>query len=411
MLVPVSHKQGLSVHAFDDVLQGIQLLVMDMFHIPVIRIDRPVCHLGELAGQHSGICRRHLALVKLRCQILAHLIINSSFRLLHIHPVLAAYKFRHFEVVGGFHGNGDIGDLVIDPLLRSRQRLIGIHHLTIHPIWPEIVLAVLGDKPPQSLSHIQHLELGEQIHQAVPGRGTCKADNALCFGAYLHQRFEPLAVPVLEGRKLVHHDGVKLKGDILHHPLDVLPIDDIDVRIPVECLQPFFFRTHRHRIADVLQMIPLFNLLGPGIPRHPQRCDHQNAGNLEVVKQQGIQGRQRDCRLAKTHIKQYGGDLVCFNVLDGILLIIMWYELHSASPPISERMCGIWLSSSRMNTKKPSPRKSRILDFCSGRGFSPGALTSTKPHFPSGNRIRRSGTPENPGDTNFGAIPPLALTA
>ena len=328
MLVPVSHQQGLSVHAFGDVLQGVQLLVMDMFHIPVIRIDRPVCHLTEFPGQYSGICRRHLALIKLCRQILAHLIINSLFRLLHVHPVLAVYKFRHLEVVGGFHGNGDIGDLVIDPLLRSRQRLIGIHHLTVHPIRPEIVLAVLGDKPPQSLPHIQHLELGEQVHQPVPGRGTRKADDSLCPGTHLHQRFEPLAVPVFEGRKLVHHDGVKLKGDILHHPLDVLPIDDVDVRIPVECLQPFFFRADRHGIADVFQMVPLFNLLGPCISRHPERCNHQDAGDLKVVEQQVVQSRQRDCRLAKAHIKQYGGDLVCFDVLDGILLIIMRFKLH-----------------------------------------------------------------------------------
>ena len=34
------------------------------------------------------------------------------------------------------------------------------------------------------------------------------------------------------------------------------------VRIPVECLQPFFFRADRHGIADVFQMVPLFNLLG-----------------------------------------------------------------------------------------------------------------------------------------------------
>ena len=231
-------------------------------------------------------------------------------------------------MVGGFHGNGDIGDLVIDPLLRSRQRLIGIHHLTVHPIRPEIVLAVLGDKPPQSLPHIQHLELGEQIHQPVPGRGTRKADDSLCPGTHLHQRFEPLAVPVFEGRKLVHHDGVKLKGDILHHPLDVLPIDDIDVRIPVECLQPFFFRADRHGIADVLQMIPFFDFLGPCISRHPERCNHQDAGDLKVVEQQVVQSRQRDCRLAKAHIKQYGGDLVCFDVLDGILLIIMRFKLH-----------------------------------------------------------------------------------
>lgn len=43
----------------------------------------------------------------------------------------------------------------------SVEEYIGIHHLPVHPIRPEIVLAVLGDKPPQPLSHIQHLELSE----------------------------------------------------------------------------------------------------------------------------------------------------------------------------------------------------------------------------------------------------------
>ena len=339
VLVPVGHQQGLSIHALDDVLQGVQFLVVDIFHIPVIRIDRPICHLAEFSGQHSGICRRHLALVKLCRQIFAHLIVNGSFWLIHIHPVLAVYEFRHLEVVGGFHGDGNIGDLVIDPFLCSRQRLIGIHHLTVHPIRPKIVLAVLGDKPPQSLSHIQHLKLGEQVHQPVPGRGTRKANDALCPGAHLHQRFEPLAVPVFEGRKLVHHDGVKFKGDILHHPLDILPVDDVDIRIPAERLQPFFFGTDRHGITDIFQMVPLFNLLGPGIPRHPQRCDHQDAGNLEVVEQQVVQCRQRDGCLAKAHVKQNGGNLVRFDILNGVLLIIVRFKLHRCHLR-SQKGCG-----------------------------------------------------------------------
>src|SRR5699024_6393438 len=104
-------------------------------------------------------------------------------------------------------------------------------------------------------------------------------------------------------------------------------------------------------------------------------------------------------------------NFVCFDILDGILLIVMRYELHSASPPLSEIMWGICLSSSRTNARNRSRRKSRILHFCSGPGLPQGALTPSRPHLPSGNRIRRSGTPENPGDTNFGAIPPLDLTA
>ena len=65
----------------------------------------------------------------------------------------------------------------------------------------------------------------------------------------------------------------------------------------------------------------------------------------------------------------------------------------------------------RQLTALENPNSVQPVSYTHLRGFSPGALTSTKPHFPSGNRIRRSGTPEKPGDTNFGAIPPLALTA
>ena len=54
---------------------------------------------------------------------------------------------------------------------------------------------------------------------------------------------------------------------------------------------------------------------------------------------------------------------------------------------------------------------SLCLDICRGLGTSPGALTSTNPKCLPGRSTIRSGIPSNPGDTNFGQIPPLAFTA
>ena len=121
--------------------------------------------------------------------------------------------------------------------------------------------------------------------------------------------------------------------------MDILPVDDVDVCIPAERLQPFLFGTDRHGIADILQMIPLFDLLGPGIPRYPQRRDHQDVGNLEVVEQQVVQCRQRDGCLAKAHVKQNGGNLVRFDILNGVLLIIVRFKLHRCHLR-SQKGCG-----------------------------------------------------------------------
>ena len=60
---------------------------------------------------------------------------------------------------------------------------------------------------------------------------------------------------------------------------------------------------------------------------------------------------------------------------------------------------------------KPSPVKSRSLALCCGRGTLPGALTSTKPICPPGNRTALSGMPSKPGLTNLTARPPRAFAS
>ena len=64
-------------------------------------------------------------------------------------------------MVGGFHGDCDIGDFIVYLLFRSRQGLVGKYYLPVPFVWLEVGGAVLTDKPSKSFSHIQQTELCE----------------------------------------------------------------------------------------------------------------------------------------------------------------------------------------------------------------------------------------------------------
>ena len=94
-------------------------------------------------------------------------------------------------------------------------------------------------------------------------------------------------------------------------------------------------------------------------------------------------------------------------VFNRVALIFVWYELHSASPPIDCSISSICPGSSRTYTLKPSDSNCLLRRTCKGRNVLPGALTSTNAILPPGKRTMRSGTPSYPGDMNFSAKPPI----
>lgn len=60
---------------------------------------------------------------------------------------------------------------------------------------------------------------------------------------------------------------------------------------------------------------------------------------------------------AKAHIKKDGGDFMLLDKVNGIFLVVMWYEPHVASPPFSSGAWaivsstpGISVTASRTNT-------------------------------------------------------------
>ena len=64
-------------------------------------------------------------------------------------------------MVGGFHGNGDVGNFIVNGILGAGQRLIRENDLTITLVRGKVGVAVLSDEPPQAFAHIQQLELGK----------------------------------------------------------------------------------------------------------------------------------------------------------------------------------------------------------------------------------------------------------
>jgi hypothetical protein len=159
MLEPVGHQHWLSVGGFDKVLQRVQFAVVDGEHTLVLTVDSPICHLGELISQSCRVPGVHFLAAEGNHQLRAHGVVGLPFPLGEGNPYLVEHTLRHLEVVGGPHGDGDIGNLLVDGLLRAVKGLVGEHHLTIPLVRLEVPGAVVGDVPTQPLTHVQEAEL------------------------------------------------------------------------------------------------------------------------------------------------------------------------------------------------------------------------------------------------------------
>ena len=295
---PIRNEERLAVHALDDVFQGIKFAVMYMQCRAIVGVDCTVCHLREFPGQNTGICRRHLIALHLQNQLLTHRIVHLFLSLIHADTVLTLDQLGHPQMVGGFHGDGDVGNLLINSLLGSGQGNVGEHHLPVALVRHEVILTILRNEPPQTLSHVEYLELCEQIHQAVAGWRSRQSDDSLCQGTNLHECLESLAAPILERGEFVNHDSIVGEVCFLHEPRHVLAVDDVERGLPPKCRQPFFLRTDRNRVANMVQMLPLVDFLRPCVSCHSKRSDDENTPNLEAVEEQVVERRQRNHRFA-----------------------------------------------------------------------------------------------------------------
>ena len=327
---PVSHQNRLSVRRFDDVFQSIEFSVMDLNDLTAIIINRAVCHLRQFAGERCGIGGGDFDISERQHQLLLQIGVFLLLLIGKTDSIFAADQFRHFQMVGCFHGDGDVGYLLVNGVLRIRQRLVAVDDLPVALVRLKVVGAVLGDEPSQPLTHVQNAELCPQIHQPVGSGSASQPYDAVDLGSGFQHRLEPLCVVVLERGQFVYHDHVKGERDaaFLNKPLDIFSVDDVNVSGSHKCCAAFSFGADSHGADEVLQVIPLIDFRCPCVPCHSQRCDDQDPMHLETVKQQVVDCREGDARFPKSHIQKYGGDGMRFDVIHGIGLVIMWTVFH-----------------------------------------------------------------------------------
>ena len=102
-------------------------------------------------------------------------------------------------MIGSLHGNRDIGDPVINPLIGTLPEPVAVNNRTVRLIRHKVLGPVLADEPSQSLSLIQNLVFCKEIHESVAGRRSSQTDNSFHPWSNLHQCLEPLRLPVLKG--------------------------------------------------------------------------------------------------------------------------------------------------------------------------------------------------------------------
>ena len=199
VLVPIRHQNALAVCRFDDILQSIQLLIVNELDTAGIGIDSTIRHLCQLPGKRRCIGSCNFTARKIDHQVAGHRLILLTLIRIQIYRIFRVDQFRHLQVVGSLHGNRDIGDSVINPLISTLPEPVAVYDRTVCLIRYKVLDSVLADKPSKSLSHIQNLVFCKEIHQTIAGRRAGQAHNPFHSRPYLHQCFEPLRLPVLKG--------------------------------------------------------------------------------------------------------------------------------------------------------------------------------------------------------------------
>ena len=127
---------------------------MDLDDLAAVIVNRTVCHLRQFTGERCGIGGGNFCITERQHQFLLQIGVFLLFLIGKTDGIFAADQFRHLQVVGCLHGNGDVGNLPVDGVLRIRQRFVGIDDLPVPLIRLKVVGAVLGDEPSQPLTHV-----------------------------------------------------------------------------------------------------------------------------------------------------------------------------------------------------------------------------------------------------------------
>ena len=129
----------------------------------------------------------------------------------------------------------------------------------------------MGDEATETLSKIQKLEFGPQVHKTIGRRCAGKTDDSLYFRSNLHQRLKSLGLVILEGRELINDDHIviKVKATGINQPAKVLTVNDGDVGSGQKRHESFLRCPHTDGVGQMLQVLPFCNFRRPGITGDP----------------------------------------------------------------------------------------------------------------------------------------------
>ena len=91
---------------------------------------------------------------------------------------------------------------------------------------------------------------------------------------------------------------------------------------------PLYLAPHRQRPGQAPEVVPLPQLGGPSIPRHPERGDDQHLPHQKAVQTQVKEGGEGDDALTKTTIEEDGGGGVHQEEIGRIGLVFMRTVFH-----------------------------------------------------------------------------------
>ena len=266
MLVAVESQAVLSVQLLQQLQIGLQLAVMDRHDVTIIAIHSTVAHLQEFSHKNGGRGGGDDILVHLQQQVTLKLVIGPAGFGIQQHRHLMLDEVRQLQVVLRFHGDADVRNGIQHSALRTVFGLVGKNLCAAPLVRVKITLTVGAQGLPQALSAVQQVNLCPQVNEALRGRRAGQQDHPLDETPHPPHGFPALALAVLKAGALIKHHHVKGPGlfVVVHQPLHIFPVDDIDVRRSVEGFDALGGAAQHHRGAEVLEVVPLGGLLAPG---------------------------------------------------------------------------------------------------------------------------------------------------
>lgn len=202
------------------------------------------------------------------------------------------------EVVGGAHADGDVGNVVVDGLVRAGAEVPVVDDGAVAPAWCEVLVTVVGDVFAEALAVVDESERRPDIQQGIGGWGAGKAHDAVYLRANFLEGFEAFRLRVFKAREFVDDDHVvgPAVTVVLHKPGNVFSTDGVDVGLSAGGGFALFCGSDDGADGEAGQVVPFVEFCGPCVAGDSDGCDDENLLGFEAVADEVVDGGEGgDC--------------------------------------------------------------------------------------------------------------------